>query len=342
MPELTKHNRERKERELLDIREKAAIVILGGHGLLCGYTGIVELNTGDFMTVSLTNLKPAIVELIKRTSCELAPDVIAAIKKAHDTETAGSSAQNVYKMILENITLAKEKTIPICQDTGTNIYYVTLPTGVSLREIEKIIREATVEATEKSILRPNTVDSLTGKNTGNNLGTFAPYIHFDEWDKDEIEIKLMMKGGGSENVSTQYKLPDTGLKAGRDLDGVYRCIVDAVNKAQGQGCAPGIIGVGVGGDRATSMMVAKKQIFRKLNDKNENTELDKLENRLLTDLNTLGIGPMGFGGKTTVLGVKIGHLHRLPASFFVSIAYMCWAARRHVLTFKKNGEYVFE
>lgn len=294
------------------------------------------------MPFTLTNLKPAIVELIKRTSCELAPDVIDAIRKAHATEATGSSAKNVYEMILKNIDLAKEKSVPICQDTGTNIYYVTLPTGVSLREIEKIIRDATVEATEKSILRPNTVDSLTGKNTGNNLGTMAPYVHFDEWDKDEIEIKLIMKGGGSENVSTQYKLPDAALKAGRDLDGVYRCVVDAVNKAQGQGCAPGILGIGIGGDRATSMMVAKKQIFRKLTDKNDNADLQKLEDRLLTNLNTLGIGPMGFGGKTTVLGVKVGHLHRLPASFFVSIAYMCWAARRHTLVYKRSGETVYD
>ncbi|HDT12275.1 MAG TPA: fumarate hydratase, partial [Candidatus Marinimicrobia bacterium] len=164
----------------------------------------------------------------------------------------------------------------------------------------------------------------------------SPDIHFDEWDEPSIRVRLMLKGGGCENVSAQYTLPDTNLKAGRDLDGIYRCILDAVVMAQGKGCAPGILGIGVGGDRSTGMITAKKQLFRKLDDVNPDTELARLETRLLKDLNTLGIGPMGFGGKTTALAVKIGKAHRLPASFFVSVSYMCWADRRKTMIFSEK------
>ena len=180
------------------------------------------------------------------------------------------------------------------------------------------------------------VDSVTGKNSGDNTGVMAPYFHYEEWDEPTIKVELMLKGGGCENVSDQYKLPDSRLKADRNLDGVYKCIIDAINKAQGLGCAPGVAGIGIGGDRASGMIVAKKQLFRKLNDTNPDPELEKLENRLYTDLNKLGIGPMGFGGLTTMLGVKIGAAHRLPASFFVSLAYSCWADRRNTMLYTES------
>ncbi len=177
---------------------------------------------------------------------------------------------------------------------------------------------------------------MTGKNSGDNTGELAPYIYFKEWDEPAIDVKLLLKGGGCENVSIQYTLPDITLKAGRDLEGVYNAVVDAVVKAQGQGCAPGILGVGVGGDRSSGMMLAKKQLFRKLDDSHPDPKLAELESRLLRDLNTLGIGPMGFGGKTTALAVKIGVAHRLPSSFFVSVAYMCWADRKHSMRFSPD------
>jgi len=205
-----------------------------------------------------------------------------------------------------------------------------------------LIHEATTEAVDKSYLRPNAVDSITGKNSGNNIGEGQPFIHFEEWDNDYIEFKLMLKGGGCENVSTQYKLPDVGLGAGRDMDGVYKVIVDAVNQAQGLGCAPGILGIGIGGDRTSSHLTAKSQLFRKLPDSNPDATLGAMESKLLADLNELGVGPMGFGGKTTILGVKIGSLHRLPASFFVSISYMCWAYRRHSMILKPSGEVSYD
>jgi fumarate hydratase class I len=153
-------------------------------------------------------------------------------------------------------------------------------------------------------------------------------MHFHEWENEGIEVRLLLKGGGCENVSTQYELPNTELNAGRDLEGVRRVVLDAVNRAQGLGCAPGVLGIAIGGDRGTSFAKSKQQLLRPLADTNPQPELAQLEDRLYQEGNELGIGPMGFGGQTTLLGVKIGALHRLPASFFVSIAYMCWANRR--------------
>ncbi len=288
------------------------------------------------------DLKGQLLELIKQASTDLPRDVAAAIRAARDNEDEGSAAKNVFGMLLKNIEVARTGGSPLCQDTGTNIYHVHIPEGVSLRKLKRLIESATAEAAAQSLLRPNAVDSVTGKNTGNNVGEQQPFIQFEEWDRDAIEFALMLKGGGCENVSTQYKLPDAKLGAGRDLEGVYKVIVDAVNAAQGLGCAPGILGIGLGGDRATSHLTAKTQLFRKLPDVNPNPELAKLEKRLYHDLNKLGIGPMGFGGKTTVLGVKIGAVHRLPASFFVSMAYMCWACRRHSMTLTASGEVQYD
>jgi len=287
-------------------------------------------------------LKDQLLELIRLAATDLPADVVESIRNARENEPEGSSARSVFGMLLKNIELAREESTPICQDTGTNIYMVNIPEGVSMRKLTALIHEATAEAVEKSYLRPNAVDSITGKNSGNNIGEGQPFIHFEEWDEDTIEFKLMLKGGGCENVSTQYKLPDVGLGAGRDLDGVYKVIVDAVNQAQGLGCAPGILGIGIGGDRTSSHLTAKSQLFRKITEANTDPELAQMENKLKDDLNKLGVGPMGFGGNTTVLGVKIGTLHRLPASFFVSISYMCWAYRRHSMILNSSGEVSYD
>jgi fumarate hydratase class I len=278
----------------------------------------------------------AVLQLIKLASTDLSPDVVDAIRRAAGAEADDSPARKVLTLLLENVAAAREHATPICQDTGTCNFHVTLPVGVSLRQVERLIQEATREAVRQALLRPNAVDAVTGKNSGDNVGILSPLINFSEWDNAAIQVRLMLKGGGSENVSCQYSLPQASLGAGRNLEGVYKCVVDAVTRAQGQGCAPGIIGVGIGGDRVTGMIVAKKQLFRLLDDVNEMPELRDLETDLFRDLNTLGIGPMGFGGKTTVLGVKIGSAHRTPASFFVSIAYMCWANRRRTMVF--SGE----
>jgi len=274
------------------------------------------------------DLVDALLELVRKAATVLPEDMVQALERGRAQEEPGSAAEQALAAILKNVAMAREKSTPICQDTGTPIFEVHHPFGVSTRMLTQQIHEAVAQATAKAYLRPNAVDSLTGKNSGNNLGIDFPTIHFHEWDEDRIFITLQLKGGGSENVSTQYKLPDARLGAGRDLEGVRRVVLDAVLQAQGKGCAPGVLGVAIGGDRGTGYIVAKKQLLRKIDDMNLNPDLAALEARILEEANELGIGPMGFGGKTTVLGVKIGVAHRLPASFFVSIAYMCWANRR--------------
>jgi fumarate hydratase class I len=221
------------------------------------------------------------------------------------------------------------------------IFWARHPFGVSQRRLKAQIREAVAGATARSWLRPNCVAALSGKNPGNNLDPFGethPVIHFEEWDKPDLEISIMLKGGGCENVGAQYRLPDASLGAGRDLKGVRRCLIDAVVKAQGQGCSPGILGVCIGGDR----VVSKEILLRKVGSANSDATLDALETKLTEELNTLGIGPMGYGGRTTILDVFIEELWRHPASFFVSISYMCWSSRRMTLRIGASGEACFE
>lgn len=283
------------------------------------------------------NLTEQFLELVRRTSTDLRPDVERALRYAHDQEAEGSAARGALDTIIRNVELARVKSTPICQDTGTPIFYVYYPEGWSTRKLRKQIEAAVVQATEQAYLRPNAVDSITGKNSGNNLGEEFPSVHFHEWDEPYLKVDLMLKGGGCENVGVQHKLPDSRLGAGRNLEGVRRAVLDAVHQAQGKGCAPGVIGVAVGGDRGAGYIRSKEQFFCDLDDKNDSPELAELEERLTDEANSLGIGPMGFGGETTVLGVKVGALHRLPASFFVTASYMCWADRRRTLICR-NGE----
>ncbi|MDD5308189.1 MAG: fumarate hydratase [Deltaproteobacteria bacterium] len=277
-------------------------------------------------------MKKHFLELIRRAATDLPEDVTRAIERGRDAEACGSTARSALDDVLRNCEVARASSRPLCQDTGTNIWYVYRPADVRERELTRDILAATREATRRSYLRPNAVDSITQVNSGDNTGIRAPVVHFHEWSRKTVHADLLLKGGGCENVAAQLSLPDGSIKAGRDVEGVRKAIIEMVFRAQGRGCGPGIIGVGVGGDRATSMVVAKEQLFRLLEDRNPDETLAKLEERLFAEMNTLGIGPMGFGGATTVLGVKIAKLHRLPASFFVSVAYMCWACRRASVT----------
>ncbi|MEZ4644583.1 MAG: fumarate hydratase [Chloroflexota bacterium] len=289
----------------------------------------------NLKTMDLTD---AFVELIRRAATDLPSDMEQAIAKAKDREEAGSAAASTLETILKNVDLARKNATPICQDTGTPIFEVRYPLGVSTRALAEQIRQAAAVATERAYLRPNAVDSLTGANSGDNTGIDFPTMHFHEWEEEHIQIDLLLKGGGCENVSTQYKLPDGGLKAGRDLEGVRRVVLDAVHQAQGKGCAPAVLGIAIGGDRGSSYIKSKEQLLRKLDDTNPDENLADLEERLYEESNELGIGPMGFGGKTSVLGVKIGAQHRLPASYFVSVAYMCWANRRARMNVSLTGD----
>jgi tartrate/fumarate subfamily iron-sulfur-dependent hydro-lyase alpha chain len=283
-------------------------------------------------------LQDSLLELIRRTSAEIPEDVHNAIVKSLEQEKKGTIAESAMKIIDQNIAIAKNKSQPICQDTGAIVFYVDCPVGYDQLAFEEAARAAVLQATKKGFLRQNSVDSMTGKNDGTNLGPGSPTLHFHQHRSPEITVRLVLKGGGCENVGAQYSLPNEKLKANRDLDGCRKVILDAVLQAQGKGCGPGILGVCIGGDRATGYEASKKQFLRKLDDQNSDPELDKLEQDIVETSNKLGIGPMGFGGKTTLLGTKIGVLNRLPASYFVSVSYMCWAYRRQGVTLDAEGK----
>jgi fumarate hydratase class I len=276
-------------------------------------------------------LHESLVELITQTATNLPPDVRQAMALAIAGETPGTQSAQALGIIATNIDMAAGDEGPICQDTGMPTFDVHTPIGVNQIEIKKAIKAAVAEATKRGKLRPNSVDSLTGKNSGDNLGEETPVIHFEQWEQDEIEIKLILKGGGCENKNIQYSLPaelDHLGKAGRDLEGVRKCILHAVWQAQGQGCAPGAVGVCIGSDRAHGYTLAKYQLFRTLDDTNPNPVLAKLEAEIMNEANRIGVGAMGFGGKSSLIGCKVTAANRLPASFFVSVAYDCWAYRR--------------
>jgi fumarate hydratase class I len=282
----------------------------------------------------MRDLTAEILDLIRLTSSSLPPDVEARLRAAVEKETPGSAARGALETILKNVELSRANSTPICQDTGTPIFYIHYPEGWSTRKLREQVRAALAEATKKSFMRPNAVDAIYDRNTGNNLGgEDFPSIHFEEVDADQpLVVELMLKGGGCENVGRQYSLPDNSLGAGRDLAGVRKVVLDAVQKAQGQGCAPGILGVAIGGDRGTSYAKSKEVLLSELGTRNADASLAALEERLTDEANQLGIGPMGFGGQTTVIDTKITGLHRLPASYYVSISYMCWAYRRRRMT----------
>jgi fumarate hydratase class I len=273
----------------------------------------------------------SVVALIIKTSTDLPPDVRAAMKHALDTEEETSRAGQALSIIGQNIDQAATIEGAICQDTGMPTFEVKTPVGANQIWMKKQIKAAIVEATRRGKLRPNSVDSLTGENSGNNLGPGTPVIHFEQWERDDVEVKLLLKGGGCENMNIQYSLP-TELpnlgRADRTLEGVRKCLLHAVWNAQGKGCAPGAIGVCIGGDRTSGYVEAKQQLFRSLDDRNPDPRLADLEAEIMGTVNTLGVGAMGFGGQVSLIGCKVGVQNRLPASFFVSVAYDCWAFRR--------------
>src|SRR6187399_279890 len=273
----------------------------------------------------------SLVQLITKTSTDLPPDVRAAMAAALATEERATRAGQALTIIAQNIDQAESCDGPICQDTGMPTFEIKVPVGANQIWMKQQVRAAIAEATKRGKLRPNSVDSITGENSGDNLGPGTPIVHFEQWERDEIEVKLILKGGGCENTNAQYALPAELAhlgRADRTLEGVKKAILHAVWKAQGKGCGPGAVGVCIGGDRTSGYLHAKEQLFRTLDDTNADPRLAALEEEVLDEANRLTVGPMGFGGKTSLIGCKIGALNRLPASFFVSVAYDCWAFRR--------------
>ncbi len=288
----------------------------------------------------MQSLLDSLIEIIRRTSAEIPDDVHQGILASLEAEKKGTIAQSALELINRNIALAKSKSQPICQDTGSVLFYVDCPIGMDQVTFAETAREAVKAATKKGYLRQNSVDSLTGRNDGTNCGPGAPALHFHQHRGEELNVRLILKGGGCENVGAQYSLPDERIGANRDLEGCRRAILDAVLQAQGKGCGPGILGVCIGGDRATGYEASKVQLLRRLDDVNPVPELAALEQEIIKTANDLGIGPMGFGGRTTLLGCKIGVLNRVPASYFVTISYMCWAYRRQGASLDPEGRIV--
>ena len=318
-----------------------------------------------------------LAELIRRTTSDLPADAEAALCRAVDVESPDSQAALILRALVENTALARQQSTPLCQDTGTLTFFWEVPPGTDTAALEQAARNAVARATHNGWLRRNTIDTLTGRSVDSNVAEGCPVCHFEQRAADGegscktprgmgvppmkhgqdaratpvrkgfckspeghaagIEVWLLQKGGGSENMSRQFSLPDETLGAGRDLEGVRRCLLHAVWQTQGFGCAPGVLGVCIGADRAEGFLVAKRQLLRSLDDAAPEPELAALERRVLEEANALGIGPMGMGGTTTLLGVKIAARTRLPASYFVTVAYLCWACRRRGLRVSSDG-----
>jgi len=276
----------------------------------------------------MLKLCDAIVELYRKAATFLPSDIVIALKYAYEKEGKGLNAKAALSAILENIRIARETERPICQDTGVPVFFAKVPFGVSCIELKNTIIKATRIATKNIPLRVNAVDVLTDKNSGDNTGIGFPVIYFEETNSKNLTIDLMLKGAGCENVGQLYRLPFEELKAERDLEGVRKCVLDTVYKAQGKGCPPYVIGVGIGASKDQVTRLAKEQLMRRLEDTNKIGVLAELEKRLLKDINRLGIGPLGLGGRTTAIGAKIGVNHRHPASYFVDVSICCWADRR--------------
>lgn len=263
------------------------------------------------------------VNLLRLAVTELPQDVKEALQKAYREETS-EAGKTQLKAILENIELAEKTRTPMCQDTGTIIFYVKAGSEVEgLDKVEGALNNATKKATPEIPLRPNAVDPFTQKNTGDNTGRNIPFIHWEIVPGDALEITVLPKGGGSENVCTIGMLvPGEGIK------GLKKFVIDTVVKAGSMPCPPNILGVAVGGGADISMKLAKKTLLRPIDQPNPDPEIAKLEKELLEAANQIGIGPMGLGGKTTVLGVNVDYAARHPASFPAAVAFNCWAARR--------------
>jgi len=270
--------------------------------------------------------------ILKQASIYLPEDVKQALTQAYAEETS-ETGKTQLKAILDNIELAEKHQAPICQDTGTIIFYIKAGAKAkNLDKIEEALINATRKATKEIPLRPNSVNPFTQKNSGDNTGRYIPFLHWEIVSGDSLELTVMPKGGGSENVCV------TGmLVPGEGINGLKKFVVDAVLKAGAKPCPPNILGIAMGGGTDIAIKLAKKVLLRPLHEPNENPEIAKLEKEILEAVNMTGIGPMGLGGKTTVLGVHVDYAFRHPASFPAAVAFNCWAARRASARINADG-----
>jgi fumarate hydratase subunit alpha len=270
--------------------------------------------------------------ILKQAVIYLPDDVKQALKKAYAEETS-ETGKTQLKAILDNVDLAEKYQAPVCQDTGTIIFYIKAGAKANdLDKVEAALTNATRKATKEVPLRPNSVDPFTGKNSGDNTGKYIPHINWEIVPGDSLEMTVMTKGGGSENVCVGGM-----IVPGEGINGLKKFVVDAVVKAGAKPCPPNILGIAMGGGADISMKLAKKALLRPLTEHNSDPEIAKLEKEIFEAANMTGIGPMGLGGKTTVLGVHIDYAFRHPASFPVAVAFNCWAARRASVIISSDG-----
>jgi fumarate hydratase subunit alpha len=271
-------------------------------------------------------------KLLQLAVIELPKDVKDALKRAYKEEES-EAGKTQLEAILQNIELAEKTGTPVCQDTGVIIFYVKAGADVKgLDKIEPALKKATIRATKEVPLRPNAVDPFTQKNSGDNTGNYIPFINWEIVSGDAIEITVMPKGGGSENVCALGMIPP-----GEGVKGLKKFVIDTIVKAGAQPCPPTILGVAVGGGADIAMKLAKATLLRPIDKPNPNPELAKLEKELFEAANMTGIGPMGLGGKFTVLGAHVDYAHRHPASYPVAVAFQCWAARRATARIYSDG-----
>ena len=295
------------------------------------------------MAYSSTQLKKSIITLYEQAATLLPPSVENALYTAFSQEGKASRAHSIGHYLIKNIEIAKTKKVPICQDTGIPLFYIEKPLFFPESLLHAIIIQATREATYLIPLRPNAVDPLTGKNTNDNTGIGIPSLYMcNNEQSPHLKISLLLKGGGSENIGCQYALPYSLLNAERTHEGIERVILHAVYQAQGKGCPPYFISVGIAGTRDGASLLSKKQFFRALGQRHHNETIAHMEQTILKKINQLGIGPGGYGGNTTALELFIDTQHRHPATFFVDVAFFCWAYRRASVLIPAKKEMIDE
>jgi len=282
--------------------------------------------------VDEASIRSALVEAMRIATTRLPSDVVDALRAARERETSPLGAAQL-DAILENVHVARDSSIPICQDTGMQTFFVEMGTcSPFLGQLKPWIEEAVIAATAAIPLRPNTVDPFTGENPGDNTGRFMPTIHWEVVDGSEIRVSVLPKGGGSENMSTvKMLLPADGLK------GVKRAVVEHVVSCGGKPCPPTIIGVGIGGGADVALQLGKKAILREIGSTHPDPVVAAFERELFELINMSGVGPMGLGGETTCLAVHVEYAYRHPASLPLGILVQCWADRRAHVRLAADG-----
>lgn len=270
-----------------------------------------------------TKFRAAIVEMLRRAEITLPKDVVHVLRRSRARER-NRIARLQLDCMLRNLELAKNLRAPICQDTGTLTFFIQLGSGLKLDfDLKKSLSKAVTQATREVPLRANIVDPLTRKNTGTNLGMGQPFVHLELAPGKKLSIDLLVKGAGAENWSRLFMLRPTDEKIA-----IKRAVLLTLVEARGQLCPPVIVGLGIGGSADVACLLAKKALLRPLSSKNPDKKLARMEREITNAANKLDIGPMGLGGRTTVLGVRIAKAACHTASLPVAINFQCWAARR--------------